>query len=211
MAILLARLSPCPLRIISVRMWQPRRAPPTRGASTCSTRPSGLAARHQAPVRPVGTRSRGSQRWPGRRGRATQALPVSLLLTRPKGMQYAGIFSMPTQASIMASATSAASAPRHSTVALGARSLRGRRRDAEGSQVAETVSEAHDLPLRFSHGRHDGRIHALGCCHIGEAAYFVWALPPNIGGTAQRHVQVHPHTTSLRTMAKRLRSIYRRL
>ena len=29
-----------------------------------------------------------------------------------------------------------------------------------------------------------------------EAPMFVWALPPNVGGTAQRHVQVHRHTTS---------------
>src|SRR5262245_35534349 len=48
------------------------------------------------------------------------------------------------QASIMASATPAASAPRHSPAALEARSLRGLRCDAEGSQVAETVSEAGD-------------------------------------------------------------------
>jgi hypothetical protein len=34
----------------------PRAAPPTRGASTCNTHPAGLAARHQAPVVPVGTR-----------------------------------------------------------------------------------------------------------------------------------------------------------
>src|SRR5262249_46858053 len=99
-------------------------------------------------------------------------------------------------ASIRASATAAASAPRHSTTALEARSLRGLRRDAEGSQVAETVSEAHDLPPRFSHGRRDERIHALGHCHIGGTAHVVWALPPKVVGTAHRHVQIHSHTTS---------------
>src|SRR4029453_5649656 len=36
----------------------PRTAPLTRGASTCSTHPSGLAARHQAPSLAGGTRSR---------------------------------------------------------------------------------------------------------------------------------------------------------
>jgi hypothetical protein len=70
--------------------------------------------------------------------------------------------------------------------------------------VAETVSEAHALSPRLSQGRREGRIQSLGCGHIGEAAYFVWALPPNGGGTAHRHGQVHPHTTFLRTMTKRL-------
>src|SRR5262245_58590980 len=35
------------------------------------------------------------------------------------------------------------------------------------------------------------RIHSLGCCHIGGVAYCVWALPPNAGGAAHRHVQTH--------------------
>src|SRR5262245_45337231 len=91
-------------------------------------------------------------------------------------------------ASIMASATPAASTSRHSTSALEVRSLRGLRCDAEGSQVAETVSEAHDLPPRFSHGSGDGRIHVLGRCDIGWDAYFVWALPPKVVGTVQRTV-----------------------
>src|SRR5262245_27171742 len=74
-------------------------------------------------------------------------------------------------ASIMASATPTPFAPRHSTSVLEARSLRGLRRDAEGSQVAETIGEAHALPPRFSHGRRDRRIHAVGCCHIGGVAH----------------------------------------
>jgi hypothetical protein len=63
--------------------------------------------------------------------------------------------------------------------------------------VAETVSEAHDLPPRLSHGRRDGRIQALGCGHIGGTAYCVWALPPEVGRTAHRHVQVQSHATAL--------------
>ena len=34
-----------------------------------------------------------------------------------------------------------------------------------------------------------GRIHALDRCHTGGVAYYVWALPPKIGGTAQRYQQ----------------------
>src|SRR5215510_11021030 len=98
--------------------------------------------------------------------------------------------------SIMASSTPAASAPRHSTAALEARSLRGLRRDAEGSQGAETVSEAHHLLPRCSHGRGDRRIHTLGRCHIGVGAYSVWTLPPKVGGAAHRHGQMHSHTIS---------------
>src|SRR5262245_28824053 len=112
--------------------------------------------------------------------------------------------SMECRASIMASATPAAAAPRHSTSALEARSLRGLRRDAERCQGAETVSEAYDRPPRFSHGRSDGRIQALVHCHIGGGAYFVWALPPMVGGTAQRHVPVQSHTTSSITPSKQL-------
>src|SRR5262249_3011821 len=82
----------------------------------------------------------------------------------------------------------AASAPRHSTSALEARNLRGLRHGANRGRVAETGSEAHDLPPRFSHGRGDGRIHSLGRCHIGGCAYFVWALPPKVVGTVQRTV-----------------------
>jgi len=104
----------------------------------------------------------------------------------------------------MASATPAAFAPRHSTSALKARIRQQLRRVAEGSLVAGTVREAHDLPPRFLHGSSDGRIHALGRFHIGGAAYFVWALPPTVGGTAQRYVQVHSHTASSITTSKPL-------
>src|SRR5215510_13313370 len=85
--------------------------------------------------------------------------------------------------------TSAASAPRHSTATPQARSMRGLRRDAEGAPVAETVSEAQPLPLGFRIARSEIRIHALGRVHIGGTAYFLWALTPNVGATAQRHVQ----------------------
>jgi hypothetical protein len=64
--------------------------------------------------------------------------------------------------------------------------MRGLRRDAEGSQVAETVGEAHALPFGFRMVRSAVRIHALGRFHIGAVAYCVWAFPPNVGGTARR-------------------------
>jgi hypothetical protein len=60
--------------------------------------------------------------------------------------------------------------------------MRGLRRNAEGSQGAETVSEAHALPLGFRMVRSDGRIHFLSRFHIGGFAYFVWALPPILYG-----------------------------
>jgi hypothetical protein len=73
-------------------------------------------------------------------------------------------------------------------------------RRAEGSQVAETISKAYDRSYGFSPGRSAVRIHSPVYLHIGGAAYVVWALPPNVGGTTQRHVQVHNHTTfSLKT------------
>src|SRR5262249_8288230 len=75
---------------------------------------------------------------------------------------------------IMASATLAASAARHNTSALEARSMRGRRRNAEGAHVAETVSKAHDLPLGFRVVSSDVRIHSVGRFHMGGGAYFVW-------------------------------------
>src|SRR3989442_11805676 len=95
----------------------------------------------------------------------------------------------------MASATTATSGPRHSTSALEARSMRGLRRDTEGSQVAETGSETHDLSPRFSHGRSDVRIHFLSRLHIGGAPSFFLALPPHFGGTPPKHKQVHSLTT----------------
>ena len=61
-----------------------------------------------------------------------------------------------------------------------ARSLEGLHREAEGA--AETVTER---PMLSPRGcrliRDEGRIHALGRCHIGGIAYLVWALPPMWG------------------------------
>jgi hypothetical protein len=94
----------------------------------------------------------------------------------------------------MASALPAASIPRPDTPVLEARSLRGLRHDAEESLLAETISEARALPPWCAHGRRDGRIQALGRCHIGGGAYLVWALPPNVRGTPHRHGQVQSHT-----------------
>ena len=71
---------------------------------------------------------------------------------------------------------------------IGAKSMQGLRRDAEGSQRAETVREAHDLPRGFRMVRSDERIHFLGCFHIGEIAYCVWALPPTFSRRVQRGV-----------------------
>ena len=62
---------------------------------------------------------------------------------------------------------------------------RGLRRDAAGTQGAETGSEAHALPLGFGMVRRDGSIYALGCVHIGGISYGVWTLAPHVGGTAQ--------------------------
>jgi hypothetical protein len=39
--------------------------------------------------------------------------------------------------------------------------------------MAETVSETHDLFLRFSHEKSDAMIYAPGFLHIGGTAYFV--------------------------------------
>src|SRR5262245_10776810 len=104
----------------------------------------------------------------------------------------------------MVSTTPAASGPRHRTSAPETRRRQGLRREAAGSQVAETGSEAHDLSPRCAHGSSEGRIHALGRLHIDGAAYFVWALPPTVGDTAQSHVQVHSYTTSSITTLKPL-------
>jgi len=59
--------------------------------------------------------------------------------------------------------------------------MRGSRRDAERSQRGETVSEVHALFPRFSLEKCAAMIQALGPLHIGGAAYFVWAYPPNCG------------------------------
>src|SRR5215471_21808356 len=90
--------------------------------------------------------------------------------------------------------------PRRSTSAPQARGVQRLYRDAEGSQGAETVSEAYALPPRFSHGR----IHALGRCHIGGVAYCVLVLPPNCRWTAQRRIQVHRRTTVADAVIKAL-------
>ena len=58
------------------------------------------------------------------------------------------------------------------------------------------------LPPRFSRGRSAVRIHAPGRIHIGGVAYWGWALPPNAGGMAYRHVQGHRHTTASLTTAQ---------
>ena len=74
--------------------------------------------------------------------------------------------------------------------------MRELRHDAERSQIVETVSETQDLLLRFSQKTNDVIVHVPGLLHISEAAYFVWAYPPNCRGTAQRHIQIHRRTTS---------------
>ena len=65
--------------------------------------------------------------------------------------------------------------------------MRGRRREAEGAHVAETVDEAHDFPLGCRMGNRHRRIHSLGRFRIGGGTYFVWALPPNGGGELAWH------------------------
>jgi hypothetical protein len=82
--------------------------------------------------------------------------------------------------------------------------VRGLRRDAERSPMAATVSKAHELCPRFSQKRCAGMVHAPGLLHIGEAAYFGWADPPNFGCTAQRHGEEQRRTTSALTTLKQL-------
>jgi hypothetical protein len=50
-----------------------------------------------------------------------------------------------------------------------------------GHEMAETVSEAQDLFPRFSQERSATIVQAPGLLHIGGAACFVWAYPPNFG------------------------------
>jgi hypothetical protein len=50
--------------------------------------------------------------------------------------------------------------------------------------------------LGFRMVRSDGRIHSVGRFRIGGGAYFVWALPPNTGGTAQRHGDRNPFVST---------------
>jgi hypothetical protein len=47
--------------------------------------------------------------------------------------------------------------------------------------MAETVSEAHDLFPQVSQERSAVMVHAPGLLHMGGAAYFVWAYPPDCG------------------------------
>src|SRR5262245_8430007 len=72
---------------------------------------------------------------------------------------------------IVVSAAPGASALQHSPAVPEARSLRGLRRDAEGSHMAETVRAAHALLIGFVIVRSDVRIHALERCYIGVNAY----------------------------------------
>src|SRR4029450_4454955 len=74
--------------------------------------------------------------------------------------------------------------PCHSTAAPEARRMRGLRRNAERSHMAETVSEAHDRFPRFSQKICAVMIDAPGLLRIGGAAYFVLADPPNLPCTA---------------------------
>src|SRR5262245_29395350 len=91
------------------------------------------------------------------------------------------------QDSIMASATRAASALRHSTSALEARACE----DSDVMLRGHTGPRWYARPmlslLGFRIVRRDGRIHTLGRFHIGGVAYCVWALPPKAGATAHRH------------------------
>jgi len=67
-----------------------------------------------------------------------------------------------------------------------------------------TVSKAYGLCPRCSQERCTGIVHAPGLRHIGEAAYFRWAAPPNLGCTAQRHGEVQRGPTSALTTLKQL-------
>jgi len=51
--------------------------------------------------------------------------------------------------------------------------VRGLRREAETSPMAETAHETQALCPRFSHGTSPVRIHAPGLLRIGGAAYFL--------------------------------------
>ena len=54
--------------------------------------------------------------------------------------------------------------------------------------MAETVS-GHDLSTVLAYSEERASIRSPGRLHIGGAAYFVWALPPNVGAIAQRHAR----------------------
>src|SRR5262245_55823169 len=96
----------------------------------------------------------------------------------------------------------AASGPRHRTATLEARRVRGRRREAERSPMAETVREAHERFPRFFQERCAAIVPAPGVRHIGGAAYCVWASPPTGACTTHRHGAVHRRTTSALTTSR---------
>ena len=50
-----------------------------------------------------------------------------------------------------------------------------------GHSTAETVNKVHNLFPWFSQEMSIAMVHAPGLLHIGGAAYFVWAYPPNFG------------------------------
>jgi len=95
----------------------------------------------------------------------------------------------------MALAIPSASVRSTRTSALEARRGRGLRWYGEGAQVTATVSKAHDLLPRCSQEICATMVQPLDLRHIGGAAHFVWAYPPNFGRTAHRHVQVQRRTT----------------
>jgi len=112
--------------------------------------------------------------------------------------------SMRHAASMMVSATPAPCRPCHSPAAREARACGDANVMLRDHTWPKRSTRAMSAPRNCSTVRRDGRIHAPGRLHIGGCAYCGWALPPKAGGTAHRHGQVHPHTTSLRIMAKRL-------
>ena len=61
--------------------------------------------------------------------------------------------------------------------------------------MAETVCKAHDRFPRFSQRICAAIVYAPGLLRIGGSAYLVWAGPPNVRCTAQRHVHVPRRTT----------------
>src|SRR5262249_50403139 len=80
----------------------------------------------------------------------------------------------------------------HPRLSLGhAAALQQRRQgaceDSDVSRRARTWRRQEARPmicsLTFSHESADTRVYSPGQLHIGEAAYFVWAYPPNGGGT----------------------------
>jgi len=83
-----------------------------------------------------------------------------------------------------------ASSPRHSTWASETKHLQELRRDAERSQMAETVSETHDLFPRFSQETSDVIVHAP------PPPSHQWGRLFRIGGSAQLQVNCPKARTS---------------